>query len=54
MLFVIDIGKALKAKIVASFDTFNEDCLFFQSSLLLYEELPLTFLVMCDIDCIVF
>ena len=55
ILSIIDIGKAHKAKIVASFATFNEDCAFFFLLLqLLSEELPLTFLVTCDIDCIVF
>ena len=55
MLLIIDIGKALEARIVASFATFNEDCACFSLFLqLLHEELPLTFLVICDIDCIVF
>ena len=50
-----DIGKALEAKINASFATFNEDCACFCLLLqLLHVELPLTFLVTCDIDCIVF
>ena len=55
MLSIIDVGKGLEASIVASFATFNEDYAFFCLLLqLLHEELPLTFLVTYDIDCIAF
>ena len=55
MLSIIETGKALEASSIALFATFNENCAFFLSFLqLLHEELPLTFLVTCDIDCIVF